>query len=120
MKKIDILSKEYSKSYISNAGEFFDIPYISNILPQKIAEILPNNYIAVDIGSCDGSYSKSIIKCASNINGQFENVDLYPIDQAVIESDALEFMKNTNNKFDLIICKHAVHLFTQLEQFFIL
>jgi SAM-dependent methyltransferase len=118
MQKIDILSKEYTKSYISNASELFDIPYISNILPKKIAELLPNNYIAVDIGSCDGLYSENIIKYVSENNGHFENVDLYPIKSTVIESDAVEFMKKTNKNFDLIICKHAVHLFTPLEQFF--
>jgi len=118
MKLIDSLSKEYTQSYISNASELFDIPYISNVLPKTLADILPDNYRAVDIGSCDGSYSNIITSHIPTVNGNFENVDLYPIKPDVIEGDAVEFIKNTTNKYDLIICKHAVHLFSPLELFF--
>ena len=90
MKLIDSLSKEYTQSYISNASELFDIPYISNVLPKTLADILPDNYRAVDIGSCDGSYSNIITSHIPTVNGNFENVDLYPIKPDVIEGDAID------------------------------
>lgn len=118
MNLIDRLSKEYTQSYISNASELFDIPYISNVLPRIISDILSDNYMAVDIGSCDGSYSNSITNHIPTINGCFENVDLYPIKPDIILCDAVEFIQNTNTIYDLIICKHAIHLFSPLELFF--
>ena len=65
-----------------------------------IADLLPNNYMAVDLGSSDGKDTKDFAACCKSKGkeGVFLNVDPFITKEGIIKKTSEEFMAECKDK----------------------
>ena len=84
---------DYSNSYAKVGHVMLDTLILDHI-SQKIAQLLPNNYRAVNLGSGDGSETDIFQKEAKALgkDGVFLNVDPYITQENVLKVTGEEFI----------------------------
>lgn len=109
---------KYTESY-SNYGKTimqnFDNEWLEHIVKE-----LQQDYIGLDIGSCDGYFSKCIQSRAIELGktGYIVAIDPFPVIPEVISIKGEDYCKHcTPETFDFIICKYMIHFVEDIRTF---
>ena len=111
-------NSKYTQTY-SNYGknivQIFDDTWLTYIANQ-----LPETYRGLDVGSCDGHFSKQLVAKANEMGkkGEIIAIDPFPTNSDIIAMTGEEYcQKSDSNIFDLVICKYMIHFIKNMPRF---
>jgi SAM-dependent methyltransferase len=117
-----MFDNKYAESYQINSKKLFNKDNFELEIINLISEnVNKNNYKGLDIGSNDDSFGESLNLHLKNYKkfdkGIIINIDPLINHENVIKKDGEEYIKETNELFDFIICKFSIHFMKNIDLF---